>query len=210
MSKRREVRKPSSRRGQPSAPAKSHPPRRMERIFNLYLIIQSSIIRALAAKSHDSNGSEDELIIFLQNHVEEDFATAQYFPIPVRYQFYDLNTSKSSPGLKYDTFMDLAGEGLQLHVFEEVFKTLGASSRPLVCITPIVEGKPKIQVVIKFDAEGHLMPWTAVEQAQHAESVRNGMVRLAEIPDDPGEDDREFFRAMDAARPNSPLFQRYY
>ncbi len=62
----------------------------------------------------------------------------------------------------------------------------------------------------RFDAEGRLLPWTDAEQARHAEAVREGMARLAEIPDEPGEDDRDFFRAMDADRPERPLFEGYY
>ena len=62
----------------------------------------------------------------------------------------------------------------------------------------------------RFDAAGRILPWTEAEQAQHAEAVREGMARLAEIPDDPSEDDRAFFRAMDAERPGCPLFVGYY
>lgn len=62
----------------------------------------------------------------------------------------------------------------------------------------------------KFDAEGHILPWTEAEQAQHAEAVCEGTAWLAEILDEPGEGLREFFRAIDAERPERPLFKGYH
>ena len=64
--------------------------------------------------------------------------------------------------------------------------------------------------IARFDAEGRMLPMTEAEQAQYSRAFREGMARLAEIPDDPNEDDREFFRAMDAAHPERPLFEGMY
>ncbi len=70
--------------------------------------------------------------------------------------------------------------------------------------------KPIHSPVARLDSEGRLIPWTEAEQAQHAEAVHAGLARLREIPDEPGEDDREFFRAIDSHRPERPLFEEYY
>ncbi len=62
----------------------------------------------------------------------------------------------------------------------------------------------------RLDAEGRMLPLTDAEQSQYALAFQEGMARLAAVPDEPGEDDREFFRAMDADRPERPLFQGMY
>ena len=62
----------------------------------------------------------------------------------------------------------------------------------------------------RLDAEGRLIPWTEAERSQYVEAVREGLARLRAIPDDPSEDDREFFRAIDSHRPERPLFEEYY
>lgn len=48
---------------------------------------------------------------------------------------------------------------------------------------------------------------TDAELAEYAQAFREGMARLEEVPDEPGEDDRDFFEAMDADRPERPLFR---
>jgi len=55
------------------------------------------------------------------------------------------------------------------------------------------------------DADGRMLPFTEIEEAQHAEAFREGLTRLVEFSEEPGEDDREFFRARGAARPDRPL-----
>lgn len=64
--------------------------------------------------------------------------------------------------------------------------------------------------MVRLDAEGRIIPFTEVEQAQYIEAVRDCLARMAAVPDDHNEDDREFFRAMDADRPERPLFKGMY
>ncbi len=73
-----------------------------------------------------------------------------------------------------------------------------------------IDSKPIQAPPTRLDAEGRLIPWTEVERAQYVEAVREGLARIRAIPDEPGEDDIEFFKAMDSHRPERPLFKDYY
>jgi hypothetical protein len=63
---------------------------------------------------------------------------------------------------------------------------------------------------VRYDDRGHAIPPTEAERQARSEALRRGLAELASIPDDPAESDEEFWRAIDAARPERPLFQRYY
>ena len=62
----------------------------------------------------------------------------------------------------------------------------------------------------RYDSEGKIIPFTPEEQAQHSAAIRQGLSLIAEIPDDPNEDDAEFFRALDSHRPHAPMFRGMY
>lgn len=63
---------------------------------------------------------------------------------------------------------------------------------------------------IRYDEHGHVIPLTDEERTARAEALRRALAAMAAIPDDPGESDEEFWRAVDAGRPERPLFGRYY
>jgi hypothetical protein len=63
---------------------------------------------------------------------------------------------------------------------------------------------------IRYDDRGHAIPPTEAERRARSEALRRGLAEMASIPDDPPGSDEEFWRAMDAARPERPLFRRLY
>jgi hypothetical protein len=63
---------------------------------------------------------------------------------------------------------------------------------------------------IRYDDSGHAIPPTENERRARSEALRRGLAEIASIPDDPAEPDEEFWRAIDASRPERPVFQRYY
>ena len=69
-----------------------------------------------------------------------------------------------------------------------------------------VEGSRRI----RFDDEGHAIFPSQAEVMAMAESVLAGLAEMAEIPDDPPGSDIEFMKAIDANRPERPLFEKYY
>ena len=115
-----------------------------ERIFNLFLIISDDIIREIGAVCYEQSGSDAQKLVFLQSKVIEDLEKAKRYPVPNRYVL----VSEKKPGIpgliRYKSYLDLAITGDQLEFFEEVFADLKAPQNPLMCITPIVDGKPLI------------------------------------------------------------------
>jgi len=63
---------------------------------------------------------------------------------------------------------------------------------------------------LQFDSQGHLIPPTAAEHAARTAAIKRMIERIEKIPNAPGEDDCDFFRAMDSLRPDFPLFEGLY
>ena len=63
---------------------------------------------------------------------------------------------------------------------------------------------------LRWDQNGCLIPFTAAQRAIRAEAVRRMFAELAEIPANPVEEDHEIYRAIDAERPDRPLFEGKY
>jgi len=63
---------------------------------------------------------------------------------------------------------------------------------------------------LRFDAQGQLIPFTAAERAARAEAVNRMFDELASIPGNSVEEDRAIYRAIDAERPDRPLFEGKY
>ncbi len=63
---------------------------------------------------------------------------------------------------------------------------------------------------LQFDSQGHLIPPTAAEHEARTAAINKMIEEIRKIPNAPGEDDRDFFRAMDSLRPDYPLFEGLY
>lgn len=103
-----------------------------ETILNIYLIINDGIISEFRAKSYQISGNDEEKILFLKSKVESDYSMAQCFDAPV-----------NNNGLKmsYKNFYKLEKQGLHFQFFEHIFSAFDVPENPLVCITPVVDGK---------------------------------------------------------------------
>ena len=121
----------------------------IERVFNLYLIIEDEIIRGVAARPHDLDMSEPEMIEFLQANATPDLGIAQRFPLPDRYVLLSPHEPVRSSGLRYQSFLELAEAGQHLGVFEVALQALEGPAEPLFCITPVVDGKPRIDSLVE-------------------------------------------------------------
>ncbi len=103
-----------------------------EIILNIYLVINDGIISELRAKSYEISGDDDEKIIFLKSRAESDFDSSEIFNAP-----FDKNGNKIS----YKKFYKLEKQGLQFRLFESIFDYFNAPENPLVCVTPVLDGK---------------------------------------------------------------------
>lgn len=118
-----------------------------ERIFNLFLFTQNDIINELGAVVHEKVGTDEEKLTFLQQQVSIDSEKARHFPVPRRYLIQDPDTNEWKSALHYENFRTLTQMGREFEVFREIFQALNIPSIPLVCMTPIVEGKPRVDQV---------------------------------------------------------------
>ena len=71
-------------------------------------------------------------------------------------------------------------------------------------------GKARVGPRVKVDAQGRALRRTPEEQRERDEALREALAAMAAIRNGPDEDDRDFFRAMDEARPDCPPFKGLY
>lgn len=104
----------------------------LEIILNIYLIINNGYVVAFRAKGYEMEGGDNNKIDFLKKHAREDFDSAYHFDAP---------TNKKGEFMKYNKFSRLEKQGMQFQLFEEIFQNFKLPENPLVCVTPVVDGK---------------------------------------------------------------------
>jgi hypothetical protein len=117
-----------------------------EKIFNLFLFVESDVIVGLGARCRQADGSDREKLAFLQRQVKHDLQKAERFPVPKRYQVV-FPDGRTGTGIRYQSYQKLAMLQRHLDLFEEIFTHFGASASPLMCFTPVVDDQPKIEGV---------------------------------------------------------------
>lgn len=103
-----------------------------EIILNIFLIIENDFVTAFKAKAHQMEGGDDRKIRFLKDSVYSDFDGAGSFEAPV---------NEKGDFMKYKKFARLEQQGMQFQLFEEIFRFYGVPQNPIVCVTPVVNGK---------------------------------------------------------------------
>ncbi|MGE5436452.1 MAG: hypothetical protein ACM3O3_04430 [Syntrophothermus sp.] len=102
-----------------------------ERILNIYLVIEKNFVTEFRAEGYDVEGDDEDKINFLKSRVESDFDRAVKFNAP---------TNKNNQFMKYNKFARLEQRGMHFELFEEIFLSFDAPERPLICVTPVVDG----------------------------------------------------------------------
>lgn len=103
-----------------------------EIILNIYLIINDGHVVEFRAAGYEREGGDDNKIKFLKSRVDEDFKNAYKFDAP---------KNKKGRFMKYHKFAKLEKQGMQFQLFEEIFLHFSVPENPLVCVTPVVDGK---------------------------------------------------------------------
>ncbi|MHB8336655.1 MAG: hypothetical protein ACYDEE_04485 [Ignavibacteriaceae bacterium] len=103
-----------------------------EIILNIYLIINNGYVIGFRAVGYEKEGGDDNKISFLKSKVEDDFSKAFHFDAPV---------NRKGKFMKYPKFAKLEKQGMQYQLFEEIFEKFEVPQNPLVCVTPVVDGK---------------------------------------------------------------------
>jgi hypothetical protein len=114
-----------------------------EKIFNLFVFVSGDCIRELGVVVHEGGGEDSEKLAFLRNRAKTDASLATKYSIPQRYTVKDIDGT-FLPGLNYLMFQRLTNSGRVLEVFDEVLTEQRATQSPLICITPVVDGVPRI------------------------------------------------------------------
>jgi hypothetical protein len=112
-----------------------------ETIHCLYLFIQNDTIFELGVATYNAEGSDENKIEFLKSRAFLDYKESKRFNIPKEY------LGKKNSELHYRTFIAMQRQGIHLDLFEKIFEYYDSPSNPLVNITPIVDGKPKVDIV---------------------------------------------------------------
>lgn len=104
----------------------------LEIILNIYLIINNGFVIGFRAKEYKIEGGDDNKIEFLKRRAKLDFEDARAFKAP-----------QNSKGefMKYRKFSRLEHHGRQYELFEEIFSSYDIPEKPLICVTPVVDGK---------------------------------------------------------------------
>jgi len=104
----------------------------LEIILNIYLIIDKSIVTAFKAKAYEQEGSDENKIKFLRERAREDYQRAYSFEAP-----------KDNRGnfMPYKKFSKLESSGMHYRLFEEIFEKFKVPEKPLICVTPVVDGE---------------------------------------------------------------------
>lgn len=103
-----------------------------EIILNIYLIINNGFVEEFKAFSYQVEGGDDYKINYLKERAAEDFSKAYHFDAP---------SDKHGKFMSYNKFSKLERRGRQFELFEEIFSSFNVPEKPLICVTPVVDGK---------------------------------------------------------------------
>ncbi len=124
-----------------------------EYIVNLFLFIDTTcmpgaqVLRQIGASWHEREGTDAEKLAYLQSCVEADFPSSKRYLLPKWCVLVDLSGRAVKGLLTYPTFQKLREVGRQMEVLEDaVFQHCPHAPRqPLMCITPVVDGKVRVE-----------------------------------------------------------------
>ncbi len=105
-----------------------------EAIYNVYTYFEGGELRALGIKQYVRQGRESKKLAFLRERATRDFSSVRRVPM-----------ARSIPREQYFA-MERLGE--TIHLFEPLFREVGAGAAPLFCVTPIVDGVPTIDASV--------------------------------------------------------------
>ena len=77
-------------------------------------------------------GGDDRKIEFLKTHAKDDYLKATNFDAP---------SDENGQFMNYKKFHKLEKRGMHFQLFEDIFQKFGVAENPLICVTPVVDGK---------------------------------------------------------------------
>ena len=104
----------------------------LETILNIYLIIDDDFVTAFKVRSHTIEGDDEDKINHLKTNAYTDYTDADTYEAPRNKRGYQM---------MYNQFAKLEKRGMHFQLFEEIFNDYDIPEHPLVCVTPVVDGK---------------------------------------------------------------------
>jgi hypothetical protein len=104
-----------------------------EPTFNLFLYVAGGSIGSIGIAVHFQNGRDDEKVTFLQSRVDIDCHAAQRFQLSVP--------------LTWERYAAMMRLGRHIEVFEAATCCLNAPQHPIMVITPVVDGSPRVMAI---------------------------------------------------------------
>jgi hypothetical protein len=103
-----------------------------EIILNIYLVINDGNVVEFRAVAYQKEGGDDYKIRFLKGRAPKDFNKGYKFDAP---------QDKEGRFMPYKKFARLEQRGRQFELFEEIFTQFKLPEKPLICVTPVMDGK---------------------------------------------------------------------
>lgn len=103
-----------------------------ETILNIFLEIENGFVVGFKAKSYLSDDGDQQKINLLKEKAKVDYTKSFHFDAP---------QNKNGEYMKYSSFSKLENRGMHFELFEEIFSKFNVPENPLVCVTPVVDGK---------------------------------------------------------------------
>ncbi len=104
----------------------------LEKIVNIYLMIEGEYIKQLKGIAYEKDGNDTEKIDFLKTESFNDINRAIIFNAPI---------SDKGELMSYRQFNKLAKYGKEHQLFGEIFEYFGLPENPLICVSPVIDGK---------------------------------------------------------------------
>ncbi|HEY4382145.1 MAG TPA: hypothetical protein VGN01_17480 [Acidobacteriaceae bacterium] len=112
--------------------------RQRESAYNLFLFGNKRGITELGVAAHDLEGTDHEKIAALQTLIDADLKTA--------------NRYKTNGQVTWERYQGLSRMEHELDLFEEIFRKVNAPMHPLVVITPVIDGKPRVEAMMPLES----------------------------------------------------------
>lgn len=129
-----------------------------ERVFNVFLFVTGNVIHEVGVTEHVCDGSDEDKIRLLQGKVNDDYRVCQRLPLPED-NIVVMCERECRRQLTYESFLTLQRLGRHMDFLEFVMEAVDAPAQPLLCITPIVDGVPRIERVTDLTPEMKPLQW---------------------------------------------------
>lgn len=97
---------------------------------------------------HELDGSDSRKMRHLQLSVADDFAAARRFPVPKVFGLELTDGTKLFGTIDWHAYRTLAARNQHMHIFEPAFQEIGAPHNPLMVVTAVVDGTPRVEAVV--------------------------------------------------------------